>query len=867
MGLLDGLNEAQLQAVTAPATGQLQIVAGPGTGKTRVLAARVAYLLVHYKLPPASIIVTTFTKKAALEMRERITALLSLYPHINVSAILMGTFHSICFRLVRIYGKLCGLDKYTVADERDASQMLNDAMAATAKAESSPASPTAPNSPASKDSAANVRSVRRHISSLKSRGITLDRYAQQSDRIDYISRVYSAYQARLAASGRLDFDDCLLACLGLLSSHPVLNRIRHVLVDEFQDTNEIQLQLLYKFAEGNHEHPQSQHNVTVVGDPDQGIYAFRDALAGNFDSMRLHYGENCKVVALNHNYRLTKAIVDMAEAVMQQQQDRLKRSPEALAPASFKPVLSNCASASAEAKWIVRQVQALLALPGVPCPLSDMAVLVRLAYQTRAIEDEFRALQIPYTVVRGTAFWERKEVVAMLDYMRIVADPQDRDQLALKRCINFPKRGVGDSTWQLIAAQAQSDPETPLCDLLSQCAATLPKRAAGLVQKFVSLIQDSRKLLHQAAKPHNLKEWFTDLYVKLGLRDQYLHEKGADQNVQEVLSHLCSFEPVDEDLPLFLGGNASDQSADDRNIVAKFVQSLGLYEADAKKSEELGDAADLGKCALSTIHGSKGLEWPVVFVPGLCESVLPASFALGSGPDALDEERRCFYVAATRARALLYLSSHKGEMRWGGDCIDTVSRFVADLKQLKLVVAKPEALSTEQKCRDLYRLLDKELPPDFDFAAYLQATKPPARTRGKAKVPPGKEGFTRASSIQNLLAEHDTKRQRVFFNGAGNIAHRNAGQLTPRDSPEISPSTTPLEDSAGAFVGTTNSDTRAFSAPKPANASGIVMLDSDEDEGSVLPTRGKKFAPRAPHASAVVRPRVLTAPAYVPSRK
>ncbi|KAM9887639.1 hypothetical protein OXX79_013479, partial [Metschnikowia pulcherrima] len=269
------------------------------------------------------------------------------------------------------------------------------------------------------------KKLRRHISKAKSSGLFPETYDAQRDKNSLISIVYQAYQNELISNRVLDFDDCLLYCYKIVSTFPVLEFVQHTLVDEFQDTNEIQLQLMYHFAKGHRTDPELQHNVTIVGDPDQSIYAFRDAQAVNFDKMRSHYakipGRNCEVITLDENYRSTSDILHISETVMRQQSGRVVKNLTSQHSKSFKPVQAVLESNEEEAKWIAHQIECLQGLPQDIFTLSDMAILVRSAYQTRAIETELTKRKIPYFMVRGKAFWDRKEVVAILDYLRCVA--------------------------------------------------------------------------------------------------------------------------------------------------------------------------------------------------------------------------------------------------------------------------------------------------------------------------------------------------------------------------------------------------------------------------------------------------------------
>lgn len=703
------LNSQQLLAAEAP-PGVLQIVAGPGTGKTKVLVARVAHLL--RSVPPQNIVVTTFTKKAANELVERLRAVSDA----PVDKLRVGTFHSLCFRLLRQYGSRIGLSDLHVADEKDAHQLVAEVMKnlsgdELAEIDGLPAEATLPYR--SKTDGLEPKKVRRAISRLKARGVEPDDPLLAQTEMRLVGIVYRQYQLRLAAHCLVDFDDCLLQGLRLLAVQQLL--VEHVLVDEFQDTNEVQLRLMYAFAK--------HHNVTVVGDPDQSIYAFRDAQSGNFDKMRLHYnslGRQCNVVHLVENYRSTSDILDLSERLMRQQVGRAQKNLRAQTATTFPPQHAVLTSPEEEARWIAYHVAHLHRYRDL-FSWSDVAILVRSAYQTRAIETELVRQKIPYFMVKGRAFWDRKEVAAMVDYLRCVSS--DSDRLAWLRLLNMPKRGFGPKAVAELGV---------ICDRLGLLAYhTLERVAAGKLASsfgeklrkalgvFLNVVQEARDMLDGAkerefrpidqmvrvpddgtrhlldnvpevtARGENLSKqsetgaypssdsldrFFTFLYSRSGLQTEF-DDPDCDLNVLEIKSQLVEFQPKDEEEP--------EEPLGDRpgmTFLRKFLSLLSLFDTDPDTS-----SPETPKVAISTIHGAKGLEWPVVFVPGLSEGLLPAAYALEDA-ESVNEERRCFYVATTRAKVLLFMSSYlETEGKWGRKPIDSASRF---LKSLPLDNAK-----------------------------------------------------------------------------------------------------------------------------------------------------------------------------------
>ncbi|RKP30938.1 P-loop containing nucleoside triphosphate hydrolase protein, partial [Metschnikowia bicuspidata] len=722
--ILSSLNDLQLTAVTSPTSEPLQIRAGPGTGKTKVLVARVAYLLLHQRISPQNIIVTTFTRKAAREMVERLAHLLG-GTDAAPEKLLIGTFHSIGYRVIQKYGALEGLVGFAVAGDNDASQAIESVFAHDITdtewaqiAQMPPADlapfvaraidPADPADPASSETHAersklDRKKLLRHISKLKARALFPDDYARLSGRNILLSLVYTKYQHRLYTHRLLDFDDCLLYCHRIVTRHPVLRFVQHTLVDEFQDTNEIQLQLMYQFAaRGTKTKPR--YCVTIVGDQDQSIYAFRDAQARNFDLMLQHYRDNhslhCRTVNLTQNYRSTADILRLSEHVMRQQPQRPRKDLVSQLLHTLRPVKAVLSSADEEARWVAHQIESLAALPSRPLGYAEMAVLVRSAYQTRVLESEFVRRKIPYAIVKGRAFWKRKEVMSVLDYLRCVAD--DHDWLALFRCINFPKRGVGpvavaelericeqqagarrvpeDIDVQLTARAPRVSAPALCFDILQKVGlreikTSLGVKVLGAVKEFVGAIQETRLLLERGFDGPELRaEVVAQAFDHLLVRTRLDKEFCADEN------HMLIFHEVRSQLVLFLIPEAEESLPDytdteSATFIRQFLTLVVLYETDSAAEQR----ADVPKVAISTIHGAKGLEWPVVFVPGVSEGLLPASFALTGEEEAVNEERRCFYVAATRAKLLLFVSAYTetaGGLKWGRPPIERPSRFL-----------------------------------------------------------------------------------------------------------------------------------------------------------------------------------------------
>ncbi|CDK25830.1 unnamed protein product [Kuraishia capsulata CBS 1993] len=648
LDLFIGLNEAQLTAVTADPSRPIQIVAGPGTGKTRVLTSRVAFLILEKKIPPSKIIVTTFTKKAANEMVERLTAMLSPF-EVPVSELFIGTFHSICIRLLRRYHGKCGLrPDFGVADETDTKSVMKHTCPDLGEKERAKA--------------------RGYISKLKAQGITPDAYRAIPRHSAEIASVYTMYDSYLESHGLLDFDDILLYGLRLARDNgKCLDFVRHVLVDEFQDTNKVQLDLLFALGDRS---TKFQHNVTVVGDPDQSIYGFRSADPASFRSMAKRY-ENLHQVNLNTNYRSTASILNVSEAIMgHQTAKRTSKSLRSICSVKIPVVHSKHRTNNDEARWISDQISMLKAMPHL-FEYSDVAILLRSRFLSRVVEQELMKKKIPYHLVQGQAFWDLKVVRSMLDYLRVVSS--DLDVLAFSRTINFPARKVGAVSLEKLLSQFQSSVgfnNVGVSDMLiGVIEGTGIKLGSGVVsglKEYLSLIQQCREDISVAENPlDGVLAAFdriartTDLAncvreekskrSKRELRDDELPEN----DLEELRNQIREFEPAEEILEDL-------KTETEQSFLDSFLESIHFYSAEKEEAQT--------KVTISTIHAAKGLEWPIVFVPGLTMGVFPnynafkadedEEFTVPKGDEnAIDEEVRCFYVAATRSQRLLMLSS------------------------------------------------------------------------------------------------------------------------------------------------------------------------------------------------------------------
>lgn len=652
---LNGLNAAQHAAVTSPAA-VLQILAPPGSGKTKTLTSRVAYLISHYGYKPWNILCLTFTVKSSREMRERISKLIGDGME---TKLVLGTFHSVCWRYLVSYGHLIGLRKgFSVADTADTSGIIKRIV---------------------KRERLNIdpRKAQSRISSLKSRGIRPGEVQKQEPKSKSVDQqeffiVFEAYQNQLNVSNLLDYDDLLLRCADLLRGYPeCVSNVEVVLIDEFQDTNIVQFDLMTLFS--------AQHRrVTTVGDPDQSIYGWRSAEIKNLGRMQTEYPDTL-LIHLEDNYRSSGAILLAASEIIEQD---ISRPPRPILPTHCPgtvPVLRKLPTAEIEAKWIVLEITRVMGMVGTLLTYADFAILLRSASLSRHIEAAMGKAGIPYRIVGGQKFFDRVEIKILLDYLRVISQPDNND--ALSRIINVPARNIGVTTvkalldeaelrkmtlWALVRDSAQGH-ITPRSKISKQ-----GERAMGI---FLNLILSTRGRLLDIENPSSPEELLKLVIKKLDF-GKYLEKtyendhEGRWANVEELLVQAAEFSPSlhrshEEDgqdtLPTIPGleqakGNLAEEA------LSTFLANVALAtELQRVDSNDEGDSLPQSQITISTIHAAKGLEWPVVFVPSAYEGSIPHSRA-----EDTDEERRLLYVAMTRAQALLYLSwparnSQKGD--------------------------------------------------------------------------------------------------------------------------------------------------------------------------------------------------------------
>jgi DNA helicase II / ATP-dependent DNA helicase PcrA len=650
--LLVGLNTPQRDAVTH-AGSPLLIVAGAGSGKTRVLTHRIAYLLAARDVHPGQIIAITFTNKAAGEMKERVAALVG--PRARLMWV--STFHSACVRILRAEHEHAGLKSTFSIYDADDSRRLMQLVAR--ELDLDPKRYTA-------------RGLAAQVSNLKNELVEPEEFKDRAKGPNEraVAEAYVLYQRRLKEAHALDFDDIIMATVHLLQSHPHVaevyrRRFRHVMVDEYQDTNHAQYMLVKELV-GPAEGELEPAELCVVGDADQSIYAFRGATIRNILEFERDY-PNARTILLEQNYRSTQTILSAANAVIDRNTSRKPKRLWSDQGAGEQIVGYVADTEHAEADWVAREIDRLTdnheVRPG------DVAVFYRTNAQSRVFEEVFIRVGLPYKVVGGVRFYERKEVRDALAYLRAVVN--DDDTVSIRRVLNTPRRGIGDRAEACVEALSTRD-RISFGQALrgARNAPGISTRAANSIADFVQLLDDLREM-SLTAPPEEVLEaalqrsgLLTELEESLDPQDQ-----GRVENLQELVSVAREYtERVEAQA-------AEDEDAPAATLAGFLEQVALVADADQIPSD---DPEHQGVVTLMTLHTAKGLEFPVVFLTGLEDGVFPHMRALGDNTE-LEEERRLAYVGITRARQRLYLSRAVTRSAWGQPQYNPPSRFTDEL--------------------------------------------------------------------------------------------------------------------------------------------------------------------------------------------
>ncbi|MFI1943611.1 DNA helicase PcrA [Streptomyces virginiae] len=656
--LLDGLNEEQRAAVVHAGT-PLLIVAGAGSGKTRVLTHRIGHLLSARNVHPGQILAITFTNKAAGEMKERVEGLVG--PRAN--AMWVSTFHSACVRILRRESKRLGFtSSFSIYDAAD-SKRLMALVCRDLDLDPKKFPPKAFNA---------------KISNLKNELIDEEAFADQA--VDgsekTLAQAYAMYQGRLREANALDFDDIIMTTVHLLQAFPDVaehyrRRFRHVLVDEYQDTNHAQYTLVRELVgTGYPDLPPAE--LCVVGDADQSIYAFRGATIRNILQFEEDY-KDATTILLEQNYRSTQTILSAANAVIERNENR--RAKNLWTEAGTGAVITGYVADTEhdEAQFVADEIDRLT--DAGDAKAGDVAIFYRTNAQSRVFEEIFIRVGLPYKVVGGVRFYERKEVRDVLAYLRVLANPEDN--VPLRRILNVPKRGIGERAEAMIDALALREKITfPQALRRVDEAFGMAARSTNAVKRFNVLMEELRTIVDSGAGPAVVLEAVLE-------RTGYLAELQAStdpqdetriENLQELAAVALEFEQARE----AAAAEAAETGAPapGSGTLAEFLEQVALVADSDQIPDE--DTEGTGVITLMTLHTAKGLEFPVVFLTGMEDGVFPHMRALGQTKE-LEEERRLAYVGITRARERLYLTRSSMRSAWGTPSYNPPSRFLEEI--------------------------------------------------------------------------------------------------------------------------------------------------------------------------------------------
>ena len=649
--LLEGLNPQQSEAVTH-AGGPLLVVAGAGSGKTRVLTRRIAYLMSRRNVAPYQILAITFTNKAAGEMKERVADLVGPI----AKSMWVSTFHSACVRILRQEATRLGYsNSFSIYDSADSQRLI------TIVAKELNLDPK-------KYPARQFQSM---ISNAKNELIGPQDYvnAASNQFEQVVADVYAVYQQRLIRANAMDFDDLILKTVEVLQRYPEAkarfrSRFRHVLVDEYQDTNHAQY-VLVKELVGSELEGQSPAELCVVGDADQSIYGFRGATIRNILQFELDY-PNARTVLLEQNYRSTQNILNAANAVITKNESRKEKNLWSDAGAGSPLTGYVAESEHDEADFIAGEIKSLQR-EGVSTP-GDTAIFYRTNAQSRVFEEVFMRNALPYKVVGGLRFYERREVKDLLAYLRVLANLED--EISLRRIINVPKRGIGDTSLDYVDEFARINDISFWQGLLRVSEnGSVPARAAQAINEFTSMVSALAVLVEAKTKPSVIVEAALE---QSGLLEELADSTDPQDEVRvENLKELVAVSMEYEERPF-------DELGEDEEIsLAGFLEKVSLV-ADADEIPEGEDHG--GVVTMMTLHTAKGLEFPTVFLTGMEDGIFPHSRTLGE-KDEIEEERRLAYVGLTRARQRLYISRAEYRSTWGAPNYNPPSRFLDEIPE------------------------------------------------------------------------------------------------------------------------------------------------------------------------------------------
>ncbi len=655
--LLAQLNPMQQLAVKHE-TGPLLLLAGAGSGKTRALTHRIAWLIRQHKVAPWQILAVTFTNKAAGEMQERLAELLG-----DIQGLWVSTFHSACVRILRQEIEALGFNRnFTIYDDQDQERLLKVLLQELGVDEKQ----------------LKPRAVAAAIDRAKNKGLRPEQLEDDDYQAEQVTRIYRLYQERLQQSNALDFGDLLLQTVRLFEEHPDIldkyrQRFHYILVDEFQDTNQVQYRLIHLLASGH-------GNLCVVGDDDQSIYRWRGAEVGNILGFERDY-PGCETIRLEQNYRSTKTILDAAGAVVAHNLGRKAKKLWTENRDGEPITLEVLPDDREEARYLAGEISRLQRQGR---HLRDIAVFYRTNAQSRVLEEALRNERIPYVMFGGLKFYLRMEVKDILAYLRIISNPADT--ISARRIINVPSRGIGAVTVNKIAAfENDAGGFLPACRMALDRGA-LSGAAAGKVKVFVELIESFVQRVKETPYPQLTAELIEETGYAAQLRAEKTEEaRNRMDNLQQLLAGMEEHQATEGTLQDYL-----EQVA--------LITDLDSYDQ------------SLDRVTLMTLHAAKGLEFPIVFMAGMEEDIFPHSRS-GSAQDELEEERRLCYVGMTRAMQKLYLTNARRRRIYGDFKFNPPSRFLGEIPPGLIGRDTPDGLR-KSSSHNLASLFD-QTEPDF----------------------------------------------------------------------------------------------------------------------------------------------------------
>ncbi len=654
MEILEGLNDKQYEAVVNT-EGPCLVIAGAGSGKTKVLTHKIAYLIGEKGAKPWDILAITFTNKAANEMKERIANLVG-----DVAKdIWMGTFHSICVRILRRFIDRIGFDSsFIIFDTSDQKTLVKGCLKDLAI----------------DDKLFTDRSVLSEISNAKNEMLEPDQYKLRANgdfRKEKIATVYELYQKRLKENNAIDFDDIINYTIRILMENPDVleyysNKFKYVLVDEYQDTNKAQFTLITLFASKN-------GNITVVGDNDQGIYSFRGADISNILNFERDF-PGTKIIKLEQNYRCTKNILKAANSVIKNNEVKYKKELWTQNEEGHLPRVYQADNEYDEGTYIVNQIEHLKREEYYK--YSDFAILYRMNTQSRAIEDILRRENIPYKIVGGLKFYERKEIKDIIAYLRLIQN--SNDNLSLKRIINEPKRGIGKTSLDNIEKLSETN-GISMYEIIKKSDEYGLNRVFLNSREFINVIEDLKSKKDKLTISELIKNTLKNTgYTKALELENTVEAENRIANLDEFLTVAIEFE---------------EEFAE--NSLSDFLEGITL-SSDLDNVEEAEESV-----TLMTLHSAKGLEFPVVFLVGMEEGIFPGYQSMME-PKELEEERRLCYVGITRAKENLFLTCSKQRTIFGSTSYNPVSRFLEEIPQ-ELLEGYEDAFGTTSNKESIFK--------------------------------------------------------------------------------------------------------------------------------------------------------------------